>query len=242
MAPALHAGAPRELDQRPERRLVRQPPAVLRRAVPGLVPGARGRQPRLRASDRAARGSPADRSVHGRARRLPRRAARSARRVQRRSRHHGHVGDLVAHAADRGRLARRSGPLRARLPDGRPPAGARHHPHLALLDRAAIAPRVRRAAVGARGDLRLGPRSRPEEDVEVEGQRRDADGPARGARRRRRPLLGGERAARHRHRVRSRADEGRPPPRHQAAQRREVRARAQRAARARSPIRSTSGC
>ena len=29
----------RELGQRPERRLVRQPPAVLRRAVPGLVPG-----------------------------------------------------------------------------------------------------------------------------------------------------------------------------------------------------------
>ena len=35
--PRVHAGALRELGQRPERRLVRQPPAVLRRAVPGLV-------------------------------------------------------------------------------------------------------------------------------------------------------------------------------------------------------------
>ena len=42
-------------------------------------------------------------------------------------------------------------------------------------------------------------RSRPEEDVEVEGQRRHADGAARGARLRRRALLGGERAAGRRH-------------------------------------------
>ena len=96
------------------------------------------------------------RSVDGRARRLPRRSARPARRVQRRSRRHGHVGDLVADAADRRPLARGSGSLRARLPDGRPAAGARHHPHLAVLDRAAIASRVRHAAVGARGDLRAG--------------------------------------------------------------------------------------
>ena len=60
----------RELDQRPQRRLVRQPPALLRRAVPGLVSGARGRQPRLRASDRCRpRIAAADRSVHRRARR-----------------------------------------------------------------------------------------------------------------------------------------------------------------------------
>ena len=54
-------------------------------------------------------------------------------------------------------------------------------------------------------DLRLGARSRPEEDVQVEGQRRDAEGAARRARQRRRALLGGQRAARHRHRVRARA-------------------------------------
>ena len=47
-----------------------------------------------------------------------------------------------------------------------------------------------------RRDLRLGARSRSQEDVEVEGQRRHADGAARGARLRRRALLGGERAAR----------------------------------------------
>ena len=65
------------------------------------------------------------------------------------------------------------------------------------------AARARRAAVGARGDLRLGARSRSQEDVEVEGQRRHADGAARGARLRRRALLGGERPARRRHGVRS---------------------------------------
>ena len=37
VASAVHAGALRELDERPERRLVRQPPAILRRAVSGLV-------------------------------------------------------------------------------------------------------------------------------------------------------------------------------------------------------------
>ena len=42
----------------------------------------------------------------------------------------------------------------------------------------------------------LGARSRSQEDVEVEGQRRDAAGAARGARLGRRPLLGRERAAR----------------------------------------------
>ena len=78
-------------------------------------------------------------------------------------------------------------------------------------------------AVEERRDLRLGARSRPQEDVEVEGQRRDADGAPRGARFGRRPLLGGERPARRRHGLRFRPDEGRPPPRDQAAQRVQVR-------------------
>ena len=47
--------------------------------------------------------------------------------------------------------------------------------------------------VAQRRDLRLGARSRSQEDVEVEGQRRHADGAARGAWIRRRALLGGER-------------------------------------------------
>ena len=71
-----------------------------------------------------------------------------------------------------------------------------------------------------RGDLRLGARSGSQEDVEVQGQRRHADGAARGARLRRRALLGGERPARHRHGVRPGADEGRPPAGDQAAERR----------------------
>ena len=54
------------------------------------------------------------RSVHGRARRLPRRSARRAWRIHRRSRRHGHLGDLVAHAADRLRLARTIADLFAR--------------------------------------------------------------------------------------------------------------------------------
>ena len=46
-------------------------------------------------------------------RRLSRRAARRARRLRRRSRRHGHLGHLVADAADRLRLGRRSGSVRA---------------------------------------------------------------------------------------------------------------------------------
>ena len=95
------------------------------------------------------------------------------------------------------------------------------------------APRARLAAVDERGDLRLGARSRSQEDVEVEGQRRHADGAARGARLRRRALLGGERAAgRATRRSTSRADEGRPAAGDQAAERVEVRAAAAGAARA----------
>ena len=44
--------------------------------------------------------------------RLPRRSARRARRLHRRSRRDGHLGDLVAVAADSWRLARRRGPVR----------------------------------------------------------------------------------------------------------------------------------
>ena len=43
----LHAGPLRELGQRPHRRLEHHPPALLRRAVPGLVPDRRRRRRRL---------------------------------------------------------------------------------------------------------------------------------------------------------------------------------------------------
>ena len=78
--PAVHAGAVRELDQRPERRLVRQPAAVLRRAVSGLVSARRATARRLRRGRSAAHeDAAADRSVDRRARRLSRRAARRSR-------------------------------------------------------------------------------------------------------------------------------------------------------------------
>ena len=54
VAPGVHAGAVRELGQRPERRLVRQPPAVLRRAVSRVVPGRR-RRPRRSTTGRSCR-------------------------------------------------------------------------------------------------------------------------------------------------------------------------------------------
>ena len=102
VASRIHAGALRELGERPERRLVHQPAAVLRRAVSAVVPDRQGRHRRLLAADRSGRSAAADRSVDGRAGRLSRRSARSAGRIRRRSRRHGHVGDLVDDAADRG--------------------------------------------------------------------------------------------------------------------------------------------
>ena len=57
---------------------------------------------------RSCREDRACRSIRRRtSRRLHRRSARPARRLHRRSRRHGHVGDVVGHAADRHRLARR---------------------------------------------------------------------------------------------------------------------------------------
>ena len=55
VASAVHAGALRELGERPQRRLVRQPAAVLRRAVPGVVSDFERRHDRLRPPARAER-------------------------------------------------------------------------------------------------------------------------------------------------------------------------------------------
>ncbi len=162
--------------------------------------------------------------VHRRANRLPRGSARRGRRLRRRSRRDGHLGDLVAVAADRLRLARRSGTVCQHLPDGSAAAGPRHHPHLALLVGAASGAGTRLPAVDQRGHLGLRHRSGSQEDVEVERQRRDADGAARRARLRRRPLLGGRRPPGHRHDVRSGPDESRPPAGDQDSQRLEIRA------------------
>ena len=48
-----------------------------------------------------------------------------------------------------GRLGGGSGSVRARVPDGRASAGARHHPHLAVLDGAALAARARHRCRGS---------------------------------------------------------------------------------------------
>ena len=135
-----HAAPLRELGRGPQRRLADQPAAVLRRAVPGLVPRSTTEgEPDYDHADAAAESTlPVDPSSDVPAG-LHRGPARQARRLHRRPRRHGHLGDVVADAADRRRLGRRPGPVRAGLPDGPAPAGARHHPHLAVLHRRALA-------------------------------------------------------------------------------------------------------
>ena len=147
----------------------------------------------------------------------------------------GFVGELdimdtwatsIAHPADRRRLGHRPRAVRPGVPVLAALAGAGHHPHLAVLDGAARRARARQHAVEARRHLGLHRRPRPQEDVEVEGQRRHAGGDARGARLGCGALLGGVVAPRHRRGLRSaepEADQDRPPPGDQGAQRGEVR-------------------
>ena len=224
--PGLHAGAARELDQRPERRLVRQPPALLRRAVSGLVSGA---APTAR-RDYAHPLAPAEVALPI----DPSTDVPDGYRADQRDQPGGFTGDpdimdTWATSSLSPQIAGRwleDPDLFARVfpMDVRPQA---HDIIRTWLFSTVLRSDLEFGTLpwAQRRDLGLGPRSRPQEDVEVEGQRRHADGPARGARRRRRALLGGERAARHRHRLRHRPDEGRPPAGDQAAERVEVRAR-----------------
>ena len=78
-----------------------------------------------------------------------------------------------------------------------------------------------------RGDLRLGARPGPQEDVEVQGQRGDADGAARGARVGRRRATGRRAAVLAPTRRSTRPDASRPAARHQDPERVEVRADAE---------------
>ena len=154
-----------------------------------------------------------------------RRSAQPGQRFHRRSRCVRHLGHVVADPADRG-LWEEAGcrPVRSRLPDGHAAPGPRHHPHLVVRHRGSQPPRARRGPLAPRRALGLDPRPRPQEDVEVEGQRRHTDRPVRPVRHRRRAVLGGIGSARHRHGVQRRPDEGRAQARQQAAQRLEVRA------------------
>ena len=176
--PRIHAPPLHQLGGGPQRRLADQSAAVLRGALPGLVPTRRRRRATPRPADRGRRGHLADRPVAGRPTRVRRVPARSAWRLRRRPRRDGHVGDVVADPADRRRLGARPGSLVARLPDGPLHPCARHHPHLAVLACRPGALRGRHGPVVARDDLGLRARPRPQEDEQVPGHCLDAVGPA----------------------------------------------------------------
>ena len=195
-------------------------------------------------ADPRRRGQPPRRPHHRAGARVRRAPARQARRVHGRPRRDGHLGHVVADAADRHRVGGGPRPVRPHVPHGHAAPGARHHPHLALLHGRPLALRARRHPVDQRGHLGLHRRPRPQEAVEVGGQRprrpRRAD---RAVRRRRRALLGGQRPPGHGRRVRRGPAQDRPQARHQAAQRLEVRARASGPPRpARSPSPWTGRC
>ena len=150
VASAVHAGALRELGQRPERRLVRQPPAVLRRAVSGLV-----------SARRAGRPSSTTRPMPPREDQLPIDPSTDVPdgyRADQRGVPGGFAGDpdvmdtwatssltpqIVCGWPDDPEL------FAQHVPDGPAAAGARHHPHLAVRHGAARAARARLAAVDA---------------------------------------------------------------------------------------------
>ena len=134
--PAVHAGTARELDQRPERRLVHQPPALLRRAVPGLVQG----PARMARVDHDARLLPDEARLPI----DPSTDVPDGYAAEQRDQPGGFTGDkdvmdtwatssLSPQIA--GRWDEDDDLFVADLPDGPAAAGARHHPDLAVLDR-----------------------------------------------------------------------------------------------------------
>ncbi len=150
-----HATPVCALGERPYRRLVDQSAAFLRGAVPGVVQARRQRDAGLRAPTGARRGGPAGGAVFGRAPWVQGGAARRTGRLHRRPRRDGHLGHIVAVAADRRRVGAGSGPVRPGVPHGPAAAGSRDHPDLAVRDGRAFAGRTRHASVAHGGDLGL---------------------------------------------------------------------------------------
>ena len=89
---------------------------------------------RLRPADRSRRGRAAGRPVSDAPAGYAEDQRGKAGGFIGRSRRDGHLGHVVAHPRDRRRLGGRPRPLRPGVPDGPAPAGARDHPHLAVLD------------------------------------------------------------------------------------------------------------
>ncbi len=226
LAPAVHVPPLPGVGGGPDGRLEHQPPAVLRRAPARLVPGRRRRRDRLRRPDpRPTRtASPSTR----------RPTCPTGTRADQRGEPGGFVGDpdvmdtwatssltpqIAGGWEDDPDLFARVFPM-----DLRPQA---HDIIRTWLFSTVVRSELEHGALPwtRRGHQRLGARPRPQEDVQVEGERGDPAAPARAARRRRRPVLGGERPARNRHRGRRGPDEGRPAAGHEGAQRLAVRPR-----------------
>ncbi|CAA9340443.1 MAG: Valyl-tRNA synthetase, partial [uncultured Nocardioidaceae bacterium] len=221
--PAAHAAPLRQLGRRAQRRLAGLTSAVLRHPLPGLVPPRRRRRARPRPPPAADRGGAPGRPLDRRAARLRRGPAREARGLHGRPRRHGHLGDLVADPAHRGRVGERRGPVPPCVPDGPLHARPRHHQDLAVLPRRPLALREPRRAVVACPDLGVRRRPRPQEDEQVQGQRRGADRDPRHLRRRRGPVARRDGPSGARLAVRRDPDEGRPPAGDEGAERLEVR-------------------
>ena len=217
----------RELGQRAQRRLADQPPAVLRRAVPGLVPARRERRNRLRRTALRRRRQPCRSTRQPDSRRVTPRT--SAARPAASSRDPD-VMDTWATSSLSPQIVggwTRDEDLFARVfpMDLRPQA---HDIIRTWLFSTVVRSHFEHgvAAVAPRRHLRLRRRPGPQEDEQVQGQRGRADRRPRAARRRRRALAGGQGQPGHRQPVRRGPDEGRPAAGDQGAQRQQVRPRA----------------
>ena len=189
----VHAAPVRELGQRAQRRLADQPAAVLRRAVPGLVPARRRGRDRLRRTAFRRRRRAAGRPEQpGAAPASPRtsaacRAASSA---------DPDIMDTWATSSLSPQIIggwTRDEDLFARVfpMDLRPQAHDIIRTWL-FASRRALALRARRRAVEPRRHLRLRRRPGPQEDGQVQGQRHRADRRPGAVRRRRGALAGGQ--------------------------------------------------